>query len=342
MTIRALAIVKSFWLVCALASIPASAESVKDFYKDKTLRVYVGYSAGGGYDTYGRTVARHWGKHIPGNPTVVVMNRPGAGGLVLTNELFNILPKDGTAVGVVAHIMAMGPLLGDEKAKYDPRKFGWIGSANKEVSVCAAWHTTPVQTFKDLLTQEMVIGGTGPGGTTNVFPNVLNNVLGTRFKVVLGYPGLNDILLAMERGEVAGTCGFSWSTAKSRRPEWIENNRIRVLVQTSLEKHPELPNAPLITDLADDPDDKKTLEVVFASQLFSRPFLAPPDVPADRLEALRDAFIATMKDPAFLAEAEKQNLEINPLDGSRIDEVIDDMYKVSPDAVRRIREVSGR
>lgn len=317
---------------------PAAADAVADFYKNRTVTLYIGYGPGAGYDTYGRTVARHWGKHIPGNPNVIVVNRPGAGSLVLTNELYNTLPKDGTAFGLVARGVAMEPLLGNEKARYDARNFSWIGSANKEVSLCIAWHTTPIRTFEDLFTREMIVGGVG--GDTNTFPKVLNHVLGTKLKLIAGYAGGAALSLAMEQGEVQGRCGLSWSTAKSHH--WIAQEKVRILVQMSLEKHSDLPNVPLIMDYTKDADARNALALVFAPQVMGRPFVAPPDVPADRVKALRDAFMATMKDPQFLAETKKQKLEINPATGEQIAKLLEEIYSSSPRAVAMAREaVSG-
>jgi tripartite-type tricarboxylate transporter receptor subunit TctC len=321
-------------VIAALGVQTAAADSVEDFYKGKTITLYVGFSPGGGYDTYARTVARHMGRHIPGNPGFVVKNRPGAGTLVLTNELYNVLPKDGTAMGVIARGTAMEPLMGNKKAKFDPRKFNWIGSANNEVSICVAWHTVPVKNIQDLRTRGLVVGGTGPGADTDAFPKLMNNILGAKLKLITGYPGGTDINLAMERGEVEGRCGWSWSSAKSRKPEWIKNNKIRVLAQMSLEKHPDMPDVPLIMDFTDDPDDKKALEVIFARQVMGRPFVAPPGVPADRVKALRDAFMAVMNDPAYLADANKQKLETGAaVSGRNVAKLVDGIYDSSERAI---------
>ncbi len=310
----------------ALACAPVLADEVEDFYKRKTLTVFVGYSPGGGYDTYSRTVARHIGKHLPGNPRVVVKNRPGAGSMLLTNEVYNTLPKDGSVIAVVGRGMPMEPLFGTKEAQYDPTRFNWIGSANNEVSVCVSWHQTAVTRFDDLLSTGMVVGGTGPGADTDTFPTVLNNVIGTKLKLVTGYPGGNDILLAMERGEVDGRCGYSWSSAKSRQAAWLKEGKMRVLVQMSSEKHPDLPDVPFIMDLARDETQRQVLELIFARQAWGRPFLAPPDVPAARVAALQKAFMATMSDAAFLEEARRQNLEVAPISGDTIERLIKRVY----------------
>jgi tripartite-type tricarboxylate transporter receptor subunit TctC len=306
------------------------AQTPAEFYKGKTVDLMVGYSAGGGYDVYARMIARHLGKHIPGNPTVVVKNMEGAGSLRLANALYNSLPKDGTVFGTIARGGAFDPLLGNKAAQFDASKFSWIGSANDEVSVCVAWHTSGITKIEDTFTKELVVGGTGPSADTDQFPRIVNGVLGTKMKIVTGYPGGNDISLAMERGEVQGRCGWSWSSVQSTRKDWYDSKKINVLVQLSLQKHPDLPNVPLILDLAKTPEQKQILTLVFARQALGRPYVAPPGVPADRLAALRKAFMDTMKDPEFLAEADKAQLEVTPIDGEKVQQIVVDAYKVDP------------
>ena len=335
-------LVTTFGLIGALALTPASAQSPEEFYKGKTVTIYVGYSPGGGYDTYARTVARQIGKHIPGNPTIIVKNEPGAGSMKLTNELYNSLPQDGTALGIIGRGMPMEPLFGSDLAKFEPAKFNWIGSANNEVSICVSWHTSNIKTWEDLKTTPMFVGGTGTGADTDTFPRVMNNLLDTKLKLITGYPGGNDVLLAMERGEVEGRCGYSWSSAKSRKADWLAEGKMNVLIQMSTGKHEDLPDVPLIIDLAKDDDDRAAMELIFARQEFGRPFLAPPNVPADRVEALRAAFMATMKDPEFLEDAKKQDLEIAPVGGKRIGELIANIYKAPPDIIKRAKEASER
>jgi tripartite-type tricarboxylate transporter receptor subunit TctC len=320
-------------LGAALAPLPASADAVADFYSGKTITVMIGYSAGGGYDTYARTVARHMGKHIPGNPNLIAKNRPGAGSMKLANELYNTLPKDGTTIGIIGRGLLMEPLFGTEQAKFDPGEFNWLGSANNEVSVCVSWHTSPVETVEDMMTKTLIVGGTGPGADTDTFPKVLNNVIGTKLKLITGYPGGNDILLAMERGEVDGRCGYSWSSAKSRKADWLKEGKMRVLVQMSTAKHPDLPDVPFVMDLAKTDKDRQVLALIFARQAWGRPFLAPPGIPEDRVTALQAAFMATMADPEFLADAEKQNLEITPISGEEIGTLIRDLYASPKDII---------
>jgi tripartite-type tricarboxylate transporter receptor subunit TctC len=326
----------------ALAVMPATmawAQSPAEFYKGKNVDLMVGYSAGGGYDVYARMLARYIGKHIPGNPTVVVKNMDGAGSLRLANALYNALPKDGTVFGTVARGAAFDPLLGNKAAQFDASKFNWIGSANDEVSVCVAWHTAGITKIEDTFDKELVVGGTGPSADTDQFPRIVNGVLGTKMKIVTGYPGGNDVSLAMERGEVQGRCGWSWSSVISTRKDWYDSKKINVLVQLSLNKHPDLPNVPLILDLAKTPEQKQILTLVFARQALGRPFLAPPGIPQDRVDALRKAFMDTMKDPEFLAEAEKAKLEITPISGEEVQKIVVDAYKVDPAIAKKTEEL---
>lgn len=329
-------------LVALAASSPASADSVSDFYKGKTVTIWVGYSAGGGYDVYARTFARHWGKHLPGNPEFIVKDRPGAGSMLVANELYNILPKDGTAIGVIGRGMPQEKLLGNDQAKFDSAKYTWIGSANNEVSVCVAWHTTGITKFQELRTRGMIVGGTGEGADTDTFPKVLNNVLGTKLKLVTGYPGGTDVLFAMEKGELEGRCGYSWSSAVTMHSDWLKEGKMKVLLQISTEKHPDLPNVPFVMDLAENDQERQVLEFVFARQAWGRPFLAPPGVPADRAKALQDSFMAVTKDPEFLADAHKQKLEINALSGPRVAELINRMAKTPVPIVNLAREATDK
>ncbi|TDI58913.1 MAG: hypothetical protein E2O94_03765 [Alphaproteobacteria bacterium] len=321
---------------------PVQADAVADFYKGKTITLYIGYSAGGGYDTYARTIGRVIGKHIPGNPKVIAKNRPGAGSLKLTNELYNSLPKDGTVIATFGRGMVMEPLFGNKRAKFDPAKFTWLGSANNEVSVCIAWHESPIQTLDDFLTKPMIVGGTGPGSDTDVFPKVLNNIIGTKLRLVTGYPGGNDINLATERGEVEGRCGYSWSSLKSRFPQWLTGKKVQILLQMSTAKHPDLPDVPFVMDLAKTERDRKILELVFARQAWGRPFAAPPNLPADRAKALQAAFMATMKDPDFLEDAKKQKLEIAPISGEKIGQLIAQLYASPKDIVEAAKEAAEK
>ena len=312
-----------------------------DFYKGRQVDLYIGYSVGGGYDIYARLLARHLGNHIPGNPTVIPKNMEGAGSLRLANWLYQVAPKDGTAIGMIGRGIAFDPLLGGAGAQFKATEFAWIGSANDEVSVCVAWAKTGIARFEELYKRELIVGGTGATADTDLFPKVLNGVLGTRMRIVSGYPGGNDITLAMERGEVDGRCGWSWSSIKTNHPQWVKDGTLKLLVQLSLEKHEDLPNVPLIMDMVKTEEQRGALRLVFARQVMGRPFLAPPNVPKERVALLRKAFMQTMQDKAFLAEAQKLNLEITPVSGEKVQELVAEVYRTPPEIVRKAVEASA-
>ena len=257
----------------------------------------------------------------------------GAGSLRLANWLYNVAPKDGTVFGTIGRGTGFDPLLGHKTAQFEGPKFSWIGSANDEVSVCVVWNgRSKIAKFDDLLTNELTVGGTGAAADTDQFPRIINGVLGTKMKIITGYPGGNDVNLALERGEVDGRCGWSWSSVMSTRASWIKDKKVTILMQLSLAKHPDLPDVPLITDLAKTEEQRQILRLIFARQALGRPYLGPPDIPADRLEALRKAFMDTMKDKEFLAEAEKAQLEITPVDGAALQKLVS---RGLPDPARR-------
>ena len=312
-------------IAATLAAAPAGADSVADFYRGKVVTVYVGYSVGGGYDLYARTLARHMGRNIPGNPQLVVKNRPGAGSLVLANEIYNTHPKDGTAFGTVGRGIVMEPMFGNKKARFDATKYTWLGSMNNEVSLCASWHTTPIKTVDDMFKKRFIVGGTGRGADTDAFPLVFNNVLGAKMKLVTGYPGGNDINFAMERGEVHGRCAWSWSSVKTTRAKWLADKKIHLLIQMSTSKHPELPNVPFVMDYAKTDRERQILSIVYARQVWGRPFIAPPGLPADRAKALQKAFMDTMVDPVFVAETKKIKLDVAPVSGPEVRKLIADL-----------------
>jgi tripartite-type tricarboxylate transporter receptor subunit TctC len=312
--------------ISAYSAAPVLAQSVAEFYKGKTITMWVGYSPGGGYDTYARTVARYMVNHIPGNPKMVIKNRPGAGSMLIANELYNTLPKDGTAIGVIGRGMPMEPLRGNSSANFDASKFNWLGSANNEVSVCVAWKSTGITHWKQLLTKQLIVGGTGAGADTDTFPKVMNNILGTKLKLVTGYPGGTDVNFAMERGELGGRCGYSWTSLKSRKPEWLSEKKVTVFLQMSTSKHADIPDVPFIMDLAKNDKERKVLSFIYARQAWGRPFLAPPGVPADRVKALKTAFMATMADPAYKKDAIKQRLEVGPISGDQISKLMAELY----------------
>ena len=332
-------------LAALAAVLPASiagAQSPADFYKGKTLEFYIGYSVGGGYDLYARTIARHLGKHIPGNPTIVPKNMEGAGSLRLANWMFRVAPKDGSVIATIGRGTGFDPILGQKGAQFDGTKFTWIGSANNEVSVCVAWNATSgITKFDDLLTKEMTVCVTSMSADTDQFPRILNGVLGTKMKIVSGYPGGNDVVLAMERGEVQGRCGWSWSSVISTHKVWLDEKKVTVLAQLALQKHPDLPNVPLITDLAKTDEQKQILRLIFARQVMGRPYLAPPGIPADRAAVLRKAFMETVQDKDFLADAEKAQLEITPVSGEELQKLVTEVYATPPEIAKKAAEILG-
>lgn len=314
--------------------------AVADFYRGKTVTIGVGYDPGGGYDTYARTLAAHIGKHIPGNPTVIVENFPGAGSLRFANQLFTSSPKDGTIFGTFGRGLPATELLGQAEAQFKSTQFNWIGSMNDEVSICVLRSDSPVKTFDQLLTTAVKIGATGPDDDTGFFPRFLNGLLGTKFQLVTGYKGGNDVNLGIERGEVAGRCGFSWSSLVSTRQQWLDTKFINILVQMSLNKHPDIPaSVPLILEFMKDADQKQLAEVVFSRQTMGRPFTAPPGVPAERVKALRDAFDKTMKDPAFLDAAKKAKQELNPKGGEEIQKIVEKIFQTPQPLRDRLKKI---
>ena len=316
---------------------PARADSVADFYRGKNISVVVGYTAGGGYDLYARALARHMGKHIPGNPGFVVNNMPGAGSLTAANYLYNVAPKDGTAIGTIGRGLAMEPLIGKSNIQFDSRRFTWIGSGTNEISVCAVSSTSPVKTWEDVLTTPISVGGEGSGSDPDTFAILMRNLFGAKLNLVTGYPGGAEITLAIERGEVDGRCGWSLSAINATRPDWIPQKKLRFLLQMSLERNPELPDVPAVVEKAKDQRQRDILKLVFSRQVMGRPFLAPPGIPEDRKQALRKAFDATMKDADFLADAKKIGLEVDPVSGADIDKLLAELYATPKETLDQAR-----
>jgi tripartite-type tricarboxylate transporter receptor subunit TctC len=322
-------------LSLVLATAAARADSVADFYRGKTVEVYVGYSTGGGYDIYARTLARHMGRFIPGNPTLVPKNMEGAGSLRLANWLANAAPRDGSAFGTIGRGTAFDPVLGQPGAQFTAGDFSWLGSMNNEVSICASWGTSGIARFEDVLSKELLVGAVSQNDDTGQFAKVINTVFGAKLKIVAGYPGGNDVVLAMERGEVQGRCGWSWSSVVAARPTWWKEKKINVLVQLALAKHPDLPDVPLVTDLAKTDAQRQMLRLIFARQVMGRPFVAPPGVPKERLAALRKAFMDTMADKDFMADSEKARLEIAPVPGDKVEALVKETYATPPEVAKQ-------
>ncbi|HEY6254613.1 MAG TPA: hypothetical protein VIY51_02360 [Xanthobacteraceae bacterium] len=317
---------------------PAAAQAVADFYRGKTVTISVGLSAGGGYDLHARVLARYFGKHLPGAPAVLVKNAPGAGSLTLVNALYATLPRDGTELATFERGITLEPLLDSSQARFDPLKLGWIGSADNDASTCLAWHTAAVKTMDDVMRQELIVGGTGSTAIANTFPRVLNAVLGTKFRVIPGYPGANDALLAMERGETQGFCSLGFSTLEAIRPDWLRARKVNIFVQLGLQKSSEHPDVPLVLDFARTEADRAALALIVSPNLFARPFAAPPGVPGERLEALRKAFDETVSDPDYLAEAKARALHVEPVTGAELDTVMRRIYATPQDIVSRVKQ----
>jgi tripartite-type tricarboxylate transporter receptor subunit TctC len=325
-------------LLVLMPASPGIAQSPAEFYKGKTIELAIGLSVGGGYDAYARMLARAMGKYIPGNPTIVPRNMEGAGSMRLANYLYNAAPKDGTSFGTINRGTAFEPLLGNKGAQFDATKYNWIGSTNNEVSVCVAWRSSGIATFEDARERTLVVGASGPSADSYQFPKIVNAVLGTKFKIVTGYPGGNDIDLAMQRGEVEGRCSWSWSSLKGLHQSWLDRKDINILFQMGLSKHRDLPDVPLVIDLARTREEAAILRLIFARQVMAWPFLAPPGVPADRVDALRKAFMQTMQDLDFLAEADKAGLEITPVSGEDIQKLVSQVYATPAAIVRKTVE----
>jgi tripartite-type tricarboxylate transporter receptor subunit TctC len=327
------------WIAWALIvfGVPALADPVEDFYRGRNVTLVIGYSVAGGYDNYARVVARHLGNHIPGRPTVLPQNMPGAGSLRAANYLYNAAAKDGSVIGMFSRGMAMEPLIGTSHTQFDARKFSWLGSGTDEVSTCVTWRDSAVKTWADALTTAFTVGGEGSGSDPDIFATVVHNVFGVKLRLVSGYPGSAEVALAIERREVDGRCGWSYSSLRQQRPEWITNKQVNILVQLALKKTPELPDVPLVTEFATTDRQRQILRLVFSRQAMARPFTAPPGIPAERKQALRKAFDETMADPAFLAEAKQRGLEVNPVTGAEIDALIAELYQTPADIVAEVR-----
>jgi tripartite-type tricarboxylate transporter receptor subunit TctC len=320
-----------------VAAAGAHAQSVEDFYKSKSINLIIGFSVGGGYDLYARHLARHIGKHIPGNPTIVPQNMAGAGSLRAANFLYSAAPKDGTAFGTFARTTGINPLL-ESGAKFDGTKFSWLGSVTDDVSTCVTWHTSPVKTWSDFVTKPVTLGGQAASSEPDIFARLYKNVFGAPIKLVAGYPGTNEISLAMERGEVDGLCGLSWSTIKTRHGKWLEEKKINIVVQSSFKKVPELGDIPLVMDLTKDAEKLQILKLILAAQEMARPFAAPPDIPADRKAALIKAFDATMKDAEYLADAKRMKIDVNPVSARDLEKLLGELYATPKDVVKKASE----
>jgi tripartite-type tricarboxylate transporter receptor subunit TctC len=343
MTMRLWVAFSLFLLLSIPEPVQAQGSALADFYRGRTITIVVGYSAGGGYDTYARVLGRHIGKHIPGNPQVVVQNMPGAGSLRAANYIYNVAPKDGTTFGTISRGMAMEPLIGTSQTQYESAKFTWLGSGTEEMSVFATMAASGVKTFQDMLTKTVSVGGEGSGSDPDVYALLLKNTFGAKIRLVSGYPGTAEIALAMERGELDGRASWSWTSIKSQKPDWFAGNKVFFPLQLNLTRNPELPQVPVIMDFAKNDRQKQSLRIVLSRQTMGRPFLAPPGLPEDRKQALRKAFDDTMKDPEFVAEAKARGMEVNPVSGAEIDKLLAELYATPADVVAETKAaISGQ
>ncbi len=314
-------IAAAFFAVVGLLTSGFSA-SADDFYKGKTITFMVGFSSGGGYDSYARLLARHLPAHIPGNPTVIVQNMDGAGSMRAANYVYNVAPKDGTVIAAVNATLLMYQLLGGKGAQYDPAKLQWLGSVANSNNSVITWHASGIRTIEDARKQEVPMSGTGPTSYANIYPTIMNAVLGTRFRIINGYTGSNVMDLAMERGEVAGRSGAALASLFSERPDWVRDKKINFLVQIGYERDPALPDIPTLGELVKSERDKQIVNVVTLPTTVGYAYWLSPEVPAERIAILREAFRKTVADPNFLDEAKKQNLDIKVQSGEQIEALV--------------------
>lgn len=336
--------IRSMIAIGALAASIAGAQAQQDldkFYAGRNVDFLIGSAPGGGYGIYGSVLSRHIGKHLPGKPNIVARNMDGAGSITAANLLYNKLPKDGTVFGAIFMGAVMEPLIGDASATlYDPRKFIFIGSANKETSICVAWHEAPVKTFQDTFTKELIVGTSGVTSSIRQYPTVLNNVLKTKFKMITGYPGSREAGLAMERGETNGICGIQWTSFISTYQDWLDQGKVKILAQLSGQDGDATLNemgVPTIWKFVNNEQDRRTLSVIFSQLEFGRPYVLPPGVSADKVAAFRKAFDATMQDPEFLAETKKMKLGIDPVSGADVQKLVDEIYATPAEDVARAK-----
>lgn len=339
---RAVFLVAPAVIFAALAArVPGvqAAESLADFYQKNGLRMVVASGAGGGYDGYTRVLGRHFAKYLPGHPNIVIQNMPGASGLLATNWAYNAAPRDGSRMLATYSALLDENLVGNKKAKFDVRKFSWIGSISGTQLLCVTWHTSPYKTIRQMVGKEITTSATGRTGNSATMPLILNQLLGTKFKVIMGYSTTGS-RLALERGEVDAICGLGISTLRASNPEWFLNKKINIAAQMGLKRHPELPDTPSVIELVTG-KERDIIEFQSILQEMGRPYLAPPELPPERLAALRKAFDATMKDADFLKEMDKLKLEVGPLSGGEMDKLIARLYAFPPELVRAVAEIQG-
>lgn len=327
-------------LMLLFTSASAVADPVEDFYARRQVKLLIGYPSGAAYDIYARLVGRHLGRHIPGRPNVVVGNMPGASSLILANSLANIAERDGSVIGAVFERIGLEPLVNPGDAKFDGRAFAWLGSVLKVTDVCMFWRDAPAKSIEEAKRVEVIVGTAGNSGGSALAARALNAFMGTKFKLIGGYGG-NEMFLAMERGETHGRCGMSWGGLKASKPDWLAQGKLSIVIQMAMQKHPELPDVPLVMDMVTKPDDRRALEYIYATQEMGRPFVAPPGVPAERVAALRRAFDETFADPLFLEDARRSGQEVDPVTGARVQEIVERLYGTPRAIIDRVEALRG-
>ena len=319
-----------------LAMQPAAAQTPAEFYAGRTMTMIISAGAGGGYDVSARIVAKHMAKFIPGNPTIVPRNMPGAGHAVAAQHMFSVAPQDGSAIATLGQNLPMAQLLEPEQIKFRTQDFNWLGNVSQSNNVTVAWHTAGIKTFEDVLTKQLVIGAQGINSTSAQYPMAMNNMLGAKFRIISGYSGTQSINLAMERGEVSGLGSNSWSTWKAQKPDWVKEGKIIPLVQMGLKRAPDLPNVPLLTELGKTKAEKQVFDLLSSGIVIGRPILTTPNVPADRVKVLREAFDKTMVDPGFIKDSETAKLDIDPLSGVELQAYVEQLVQIPPDVLKLV------
>lgn len=325
-------------LSATVAALPAHADSVTDFYKGRTVTLIAGYSSGGGFDRYARVVANHIGRHIPGQPHIVVQNMPGAGSTRAANYVFNVAPKDGSVISLI-RAPVIEPLVGDKGAAFVSTQYTWLGSGASDLTVCALLGNPKVRTMADAVRHEFTLGGLGPGSDEDMYAKILKKLFGLKIKLVTGYPGGAELILAVERGEIDGRCGWAFSSIKISKPDWIAQKKLKIINVLALERSPELPTTPAVMEFATNDRQKQILKFVLNAQTLGRPFAAPPNIPADRAAALRKAFDETMVDPALLAEMTAQKLEVNHIRWQAMERLLRGLYSTPKAIVAETRAI---
>ncbi len=323
-----------------LSTAAGAQPAIEQFYKGKTLDVVIGYPPGGSNDVFARFLSRYLGRYIPGNPNIITRNMPGGGSLLAANYMYSIAPKDGTVIAITSPTIPLDARLGNPAAKYEPEKFNWIGRTGTAANPVMIWNTQPFKSYKDALTQEITLSATGAGSTVSVYPTVANNVLKTKFKLVMGYKGSGEAMLAMERGETAGH-STAWEALKTQHPDWITDKKVNIILQFALERHPEMRDVPTAIEVAETEEQKSILRAVLNATEIGKPFFTTPGVPAERVEALRRAFDKMVQDPEFKAEFAKARVELNPRSGEQLQKLVEELVRLPPELMAKVKANYG-